>query len=104
MKKLLGVLCVVILLAATGCAVVHSPVSGIIVTDTKSSGTNTLSERGPKVGQSECTSILGLVATGDCRVSSAAQNGGIKKVKTVKYHSYSILGIYAKYTTTVIGE
>ena len=59
---------------------------------------------GSKTGTAEATSILGIFATGDASVEAAASDGGITNVKSVDHHSYSILGIYAKFTTTVTGD
>ncbi|MDD3987612.1 MAG: TRL domain-containing protein, partial [Candidatus Omnitrophica bacterium] len=50
------------------------------------------------------TSILGLVATGDSSIKTAASNGGIKTIKYVDYDAKNILGIYGEYTTTVYGD
>ena len=57
-----------------------------------------------KVGTSKATSILGIVATGDCSIKTAAANGGIKTIKYVDYDAKNILGIYGEYTTTVYGD
>ena len=57
-----------------------------------------------KVGTAKATSILGMVATGDCSIKTAAANGGIKTIKYVDYDAKNILGIYGKYTTTVYGD
>jgi hypothetical protein len=59
---------------------------------------------GAKTGQATMTNYVGLVATGDASITAAAQNGGIKKVKTVDYHYDSILGIINKTTTIVTGD
>jgi len=57
-----------------------------------------------KVGKAKATSILGLVATGDCSIKTAADEGGIKDIKYVDYDAKNILGIYGEYTTTVYGN
>ncbi len=57
-----------------------------------------------KVGTSKATSVLGLVATGDCSIKAAAANGGIKTIKYVDYDAKNILGVYGEYTTTVYGD
>ncbi len=62
-------------------------------------------ELGSKQGKATATSILGLIATGDNSVSTAARNGGITKVKTADVHVNSILmGMYTEVTTIVTGE
>ncbi|MDP3042331.1 MAG: TRL-like family protein [Candidatus Omnitrophota bacterium] len=57
-----------------------------------------------KVGTAKSTSILGMVATGDCNIKTAAANGGIKTIKYVDYDAKNTLDIYGKYTTTVYGD
>lgn len=57
-----------------------------------------------KVGTSEVTSILGLVATGDGSITTAAKNGGIKRIKYVDYEVENILGVFGKYKTVVYGD
>jgi hypothetical protein len=57
-----------------------------------------------KVGTAKATSILGLVATGDCSIKAAAANGGIKVIKYVDYDAKNTLGVYGEYTTTVYGD
>ncbi|MBN2105945.1 MAG: TRL-like family protein [Deltaproteobacteria bacterium] len=57
-----------------------------------------------KVGKSEASSVLGLVATGDASIQTAVKNGGIKSIKYVDYHVENILGVIGKYTTTVYGD
>jgi len=57
-----------------------------------------------KVGTAKCTSVLGLVATGDCSIKAAAAAGNIKTIKYVDYDAKNILGIFGEYTTTVYGD
>ena len=57
-----------------------------------------------KSGTSECMSILGWVALGDASLETAMKAGGIKKINHVDFHTFNILGIYAKLTVTVYGE
>lgn len=58
----------------------------------------------PNRGESSSTCILGLWAEGDCSVSAAARNGGIKKVGHVDYEYKNIIGIWQKVTVVVYGE
>lgn len=58
---------------------------------------------GSKVGTSQCTTVLGLVATGDCSIEAAKQNGGIHTIRYVDWEAKSILGI-GTYTTKVHGD
>jgi len=57
-----------------------------------------------KVGKAEAQSVLGLIATGDCSIQTAAKNADIKTIKYVDYHVENILGIIGRYTTTVYGD
>ncbi len=57
-----------------------------------------------KVGTAKANSILGMVATGDCSIKTAAANGGIKTIKYVDYDAKNTLGVYGEYTTTVYGD
>jgi hypothetical protein len=56
-----------------------------------------------KVGQAESTAII-CFATGDSSISKAMANGGITKIHHVDAKVFSVLGLYAKYTTVVYGE
>ncbi|MBK8175407.1 MAG: hypothetical protein IPK66_09170 [Rhodospirillales bacterium] len=57
-----------------------------------------------KKGEAMCTSILALVAQGDCSIEAAKAQGGIKRVAYVDRKVENILGIYGKYTTIVYGD
>ena len=57
-----------------------------------------------KTGTSEAMTILGLVALGDASIDAAMKDGGITKVQRADYHTFNILGVYAKLTMTVKGE
>lgn len=59
---------------------------------------------GSKTGTASSTSILGLYATGDCSVGTAAKNGDLKKVTNVDYEYENYLGIWQKATVIVHGE
>jgi hypothetical protein len=105
MKKgallLAGIFLSTVLLA--GCASVLP--SGLLYTEIKApiaAGSEGVSYS--KVGESKCTSVLGLVATGDCSIKAAAANGKINKVKYVDYSAKNILGVYGEYITTVYGD
>ncbi|MCD6569191.1 MAG: TRL-like family protein [Deltaproteobacteria bacterium] len=99
---LILVLCSTALL--TGCAAVAmAPVMGLY-TDVQAPYTATSNPSYSKVGTATCTSILGLIATGDASIETAAKNAGIKKIHHVDYNAKNILGIYAEYTVYVYGE
>ncbi|WP_457747693.1 TRL-like family protein [Sulfurimonas sp.] len=87
----------------SGCAV--RPTAGALFTNVKQPVTATSASEGSKVGISDsCTSILGLIATGDCGVESAKKNGGITSVTSVDYKSNNILGIIHTGHTVVTGN
>jgi len=88
----------------SSCAVVKAPLTGVIYTDVKSPVAVTDSESSTKVGTAEATSILGIVATGDASVETAAKSAGITEIHHVDAQSTSILGVFAKYKIYVYGE
>jgi len=107
MRKIIISLILVLFTASllTGCAAMAvSPVTGMWYTDVKAPLTATANPGYSKTGTAKCTSILGLIATGDASIEAAMKNGGITKVHHVDYKSNSILGIYAVYTVIVSGE
>jgi len=57
-----------------------------------------------KTGEATCTSVLGVVAVGDCSIEAAMKNGGITKVNHVDWDVRNILGIYGTYKVIVSGE
>lgn len=92
------------LMLFTGCAAVQSPLVGAIYTNVEAAVTATSNSGSTKIGTASATSILGIVATGDASIQAAVRNGGITRIHHVDYKSQSVLGIYAKFTTTVYGE
>ncbi len=56
-----------------------------------------------KVGTSESTAII-CFATGDSSIKKAMDNGSITKIHHVDCKVFSVLGLYAKYTTVVYGD
>lgn len=78
--------------------------TGFVYTDLKAPGMATSNPVATKVGTAEVTSILGLVATGDASINTAAQSAGITRISHVDYEAKSILGVFAKYTVYVYGE
>jgi len=88
----------------TGCAMAMAPVSGFLYTQVDAPLTVNSDADANKMGSAKCTSILGLVASGDASIEAACKAGGIKKIHHVDYKSHSILGIYAEFTTIVYGE
>lgn len=102
MKKLFFTLCVLIFMCS--CASVQSPVGAWAYVKVKGPVAVTGNTGSSKVGTAECSGILGLVATGDASIQTAAKSAGISKVHHVDYESNSILGIISKYTVVVYGE
>lgn len=60
--------------------------------------------QGAKTGEACATSILGIVGIGDASVSAAKQAGGVSQVAHVDHDVFSVLGIYAKSCTLVVGQ
>ena len=95
----------VVCLTLTGCAAaVHSPVQSLVYTNVKAP----LAATGKsgvvlRSGSASASSFLG-VASGDASIRAAARAGGITDIHYVDFHSKSVLGIYAKFTTTVYGN
>lgn len=88
----------------SSCAMVSAPVMGTIYTDVKAPLAVTSNANSSKVGTSEATSILGIVATGDASIDAAAKSAGITKIHHVDVQSFSVLGIFARFTVYVYGE
>ncbi len=99
MKKTLalGALC-----AALLCSCSVSPYGSIYTDTTQPIAAG--SGAGSRVGVSESTTILGILATGDASIAAAKANGRISSVSTVDQKVTSILGIFSKFTTTVKGN
>jgi TRL-like protein family len=91
-------------LALTGCAAAASPVTGFWYMDVKGPADITGNAASTKVGRATCKSILGIYASGDASIDTAAKSAGITKIHHVDFESYSILGCYATFTTVVYGE
>lgn len=105
MKKLYYAVAASLALIVSSCAMVGTPVGiGAIYTGVNSGEAVTSNPMGKKVGQSTATNILGIVASGDASITTAAKNGGIKKISHVDSKKTSILGIFGSYTTIVYGD
>ena len=95
----------VALFAFTGCGMAAggSVANGFAYTDTTVplSASRTAAA---KQGTAVCTSILSLVAIGDCSAEAAAKNGGISSIQSVDAKVFNILGLYGTYTTIVKGN
>jgi len=103
--KTVIVLSLVVGIFLSGCAFPVSPVGiGFIYTDVKGPVNASSNTKGSKHGQAEAMNILGIVATGDASINAAAGNAGITKVSHVDFKSWSILGLFSKFTTDVYGD
>ena len=89
----------------TGCVFPAAPVyGGLITSDVQ--GPVAMGDDGvsmEKMGMAEATGII-LFSSGDASIKAAMANGGITKVHHVDCKVFSILGLYARYTTLVYGE
>lgn len=107
-KIMLFVILSAIFIILTGCgyfAPVIPPQGGIVTVvkapmDTDVEQTN----MGNKIGNASSISILGLVAFGDCSVTTAAKNGGLSKINQVDYKYINILFVFQKFQTIAYGE
>jgi hypothetical protein len=108
MKKLIGVMalaCVSVVLLS-GCAMV-TPIAGgtggMLFTQTGAAVAVGSASGSEKMGTAESKAII-CFATGDSSISAAMANGGITKIHHVDCKVFSVLGLYARYTTVVYGE
>ncbi len=87
-----------------GCSTASSPVLGAIYSDVKGPITSTTNKKGSKEGKAVCTSILGIVAWGDCSIEAARKTSNITNISTVDHETFNVLGIYSTYTTIITGN
>ena len=59
---------------------------------------------GLKSGSADVQCVLGLYAWGDCSITAAAVNGGLKQVDFVDYKYDNLIGIWQRTTGTAYGE
>jgi len=105
MSKRLGhiILSLSCVVALTGCAVSHGPVTAALVFDMKGPVSMGAASGSSKVGRAEAWGIV-VYGAGDASISAAMKNGGITRVHHVDNETTNILGVYAKYVTIVYGE
>lgn len=88
-----------------GCASATMPVTGTMYANIKAPLTATASTDEPqRVGRASVRSILGIVASGDASIQTAARNGGITEIHHVDYESQNFFGVLAEYTVVVYGN
>ncbi len=78
--------------------------AGGLYTSVKSGAAVTSNTLGKKVGVSSASNILGIIATGDATIQTAAKSAGIKKISHVDQEASSILGLFGTYKTVVYGD
>ena len=109
MNKLALLACAASILLMAGCMTYRAPVMppvGLIYEDVKSpmDVDYDVTKTGSKTGTALSTSILSLIAYGDCSTRAAAADGNLSVIYTADYHFYNILGVYQTFTTIVYGE
>ena len=103
MKKLFALALTVSLLG--GCASSTSPVTGFMYSNIKAPmAVNQAGDKPQRVGRASVRSILGILATGDASIATAARNGGIREIHYVDYESQNFFGVLAEYTVVVYGN
>ena len=108
MKRLIASVLVasIAVMLLAGCTAI-SPISGgtqgFLFTQTDAAVAVGSANNSSKVGTAESTAII-CFATGDSSIQKAMQNGGITKIHHVDCKVFSVLGLYAKYTTVVYGD
>ncbi len=101
MTKILSVAALAAILFS-GCA--SSTPTGALFTGVKLPISGNQGASGNKTGEASCMSLLGVLATGDCSVSTAAKNGGISTIQSVDFEATNFLGLIGTYTTVVKGN
>jgi hypothetical protein len=97
-----------VLLAAAGCfqAPVVPP-TGLIYSEYNAPLTTEFDQTQAsqlKTGQAYSTSILGLIAYGDCSLDAAAKDGGLSTIEYCDYSFFNVLGVYQKFTVVAHGK
>ncbi len=107
MKTLLTLACGALMVGSLGgCAMAtggQNNVSGFIYSGFSTSGavgTGT----GTKTGEACASSILGWIGTGDASIAAAMADGKLTQIHHVDHSVMSVLGIYAKSCTQVVGQ
>jgi hypothetical protein len=105
MRRLWLLVAVTAIWMVAGCAMAAAPVNGSLFLNVKGpvAATANADDAAVKEGKATCTSILGIIGTGDASIEAAMQKAGITKIRNVDHESKSILGIIASYTTIVYG-
>jgi hypothetical protein len=103
MKKVIMAVLAMALLG--GCATAMSPVTGTMYANIKAPLTATsVGDKPQRVGRASVRSILGIIASGDASIATAARNGGIREITYVDYESQNFFGVLAEFTVVVYGN
>ncbi len=103
MKRILAIGIVGASLMLSGCATSY-PVGGLYTGVKLPVDATSNQVKATKAGTASCRSILSLVATGDCSLETAKEDGNIDKVTHVDWEADNILGIIGNYQVTVYGQ
>ena len=80
------------------------PPGGVVSVTTAPLSTEGNWDVGSRKGEASSFSVLGLYASGDCSIATAARNGGLKKIGHVDYEYLNVIGIWQKATVIVYCE
>ncbi|EKF75459.1 hypothetical protein A11A3_03844 [Alcanivorax hongdengensis A-11-3] len=103
MKK--WILLLVSMVALSGCANSMMPVTGFMYGNVKAPlGATASADKPTRVGRASARSILGIIASGDASIQTAARNGGITEIHHVDYESQNFFGVLSEFTVVVYGN
>ena len=106
MKKLSAIgFAALLAIGVAGClSAPFQPPGGVVSVTTAPLSTEGNWDIGTRKGEASSFSVLGLYASGDCSIATAARNGGLKKIGHVDYEYINVIGIWQKATVIVYGE
>ena len=106
MKRVSAIILVALLaVGVSGClSAPFQPPGGVVSVTKAPLSTEGNWDVGSKKGESSSFSVLGLYASGDCSIATAARNGGLKKIDHVDYAYVNVIGIWQKAKVIVYGE
>ena len=106
MRKIAAIVFAVSLaLGVAGClSAPFQPPGGVVSVTKAPLSTEGNWDVGSRKGEASSSSVLGLYASGDCSIATAAQNGGLKKIGHVDYEYFNVIGIWQNATGIVYGE
>ncbi len=91
-----------------GCVGANSRTRACLLQDTVNPGRPVSNDVKPlKTGKACVFNVLRVVALGDARITTAAQNGGIKKIASIDSEALDVVSywnVYSRYCTVVKGE